>query len=849
MCGRITVKPVYRRVKITHNPRPHGQGCIISNMSRISEIEALFHEALALPPGTDRLAWVKARCADSAVVEEVSSLLKAHANMGNRPVPARSLELPSTHFGVYRAVESIGRGGMSVVYRAERTDGSFEQTVALKVMAEYLADPEFLRRFDTERRLLATLRHHNITRLLDGGVSSGGAPYLVTEFIAGQHIDRYCDERKLDLASRLRIFLQVCEAVDYAHRNLIVHRDLKPANILVDTEGVVKLLDFGTASLLSQTGLSQTGLSGSTDVTATRMRMLTPRYASPEQLRGEHLNIATDVFSLGIVLYELLSGAWPFGDPASILTELNRATSEVAAAPPATVVKDDAAAARAMPAEQLRKLLRGDLSAIVMKALEYSRSRRYQSVREFASDIQNFLSSRPVTARPQTAAYRAGKFLRRRWLPATAAAVFVLGLLATTGVALYEANLARAQAVRAERLAAFTSGFFLAPNAMWFNRQGGQGQDTRVVDVLESASRRMSDELKGDVVTEFTLRTKLARTLMYVGIYDRAEQEADRAMSLLPSVTGKAPAIEAELAVCQCDLHFLQTKFRDAEPACRNAVRLVRQLKETPNRLMIPAANHLAIVLALSGNRREVEALFKEALAAIPNPTGSDRNGILNVRANLASAKMSWGEFKAAAEDYQALLADARSLNDVNGEYSLLHAYLGNCYRELGNLAESEQELRTAMQIAATHPIAEEVRSLKIPLGLALTLAREDKLDQADRLLREISPRFAKISTGETMLEGQFEMASGVVARMRGHAADAEARFRRATEIYGRALPPNDASIAQASRELAAALEAQGRIAEAQAAAHRAVEIYTMTYARGNAILEEARAYSKKFSE
>lgn len=362
-------------------------------------------------------------------------MLDAHAKMqaANQLGPPPPPGIPTASFGSYRAIELLGRGGMSSVYLARRADGQFEQTVALKIMAGYLTGPEFLRRFEIERQLLATLNHNNITRLLDGGVSSAGDPFLITEYVDGQPIDRWCDDRRLDVKARLMTFLQVCEAVDYAHRNLIVHSDLKPANILVNSDGQVKLLDFGTASLLAT----------ERNVTMTRTRMLTPRYASPEQLRGERVNIATDVFSLGIILYELLCGAWPFGDPASVLSELNRATGTVHAKAPSTVVTEESAERRAVPSEQLRRTLKGDVSAIVLKALEQDAGRRYESVRQFAADISSFLEGRPVLARPQTAFYRTGKFIRRQWLPVAAALAFVLGLSSATFVAFRQARIAQ----------------------------------------------------------------------------------------------------------------------------------------------------------------------------------------------------------------------------------------------------------------------------------------------------------------------------------------------------------------------------------------------------------------------
>src|ERR1700736_122069 len=315
-------------------------------MSRLDQIESLFHEALSLPPGVEPILWIQERCqGDSDVLGEVLSLLEAYQEMERAPViaPEPAPTLPTAQFGVWRPVELLARGGMSVVYRAERADGRYEQTVALKIMAAFLAGPEFLRRLDNERQLLAALNHNHIARLLDGGVSSAGDPFLVTEYVHGQTIDRYCDQSKLDVESRLRIFLQVCDAVDYAHRNLIVHRDLKPGNILVNQDGEVKLLDFGTASLMAVQD----------DVTVTRARMLTPRYASPEQLRGERVNISTDIFSLGVILYELLTGAWPFGDPSSALHELERVAEKVSAAAPSTVITEESAERRSVSRQHL----------------------------------------------------------------------------------------------------------------------------------------------------------------------------------------------------------------------------------------------------------------------------------------------------------------------------------------------------------------------------------------------------------------------------------------------------------------------------------------------------------------
>jgi len=403
-----------------------------------NRVEELFHGALEIPAEA-RLAWLNSRGETAEVLLEVKGLLNGFDVQEARsrtesPSQATVREelLPPARFGPYRLIRRIGQGGMGSVYLACRDDGQFDQTVALKTMAPHLIGPEFLRRFHAERQMLASLDHPHVARLLDGGESSAGEPFLVMEYVDGLPLDRFCDDRRLTVAARLHLFQQVCGAVAYAHRNLIVHRDLKPANILVNAEGSAKLLDFGTAALLA----------GSVSVTETRQRMLTPRYASPEQLRGERVNTSADVYSLGIVLYELLTGAWPFGDPESLVAELSRATGGAMAIPPATAITENSAELRNVSREQLSRALKGELSVIVLKAIEADPAHRYESVESMGSDVARYLEGRPVLAHPQTAWYRAGKFLRKRWLAAAATAVFILGISAAALVATYQARLA-----------------------------------------------------------------------------------------------------------------------------------------------------------------------------------------------------------------------------------------------------------------------------------------------------------------------------------------------------------------------------------------------------------------------
>jgi serine/threonine protein kinase len=487
---------------------------------QIEQIKALFQDALDLPAGSDWITWLKARTGDDhQLFDEVSSLIRARAAM-QQAEPIESLpaaSVPANLFGAYRAVGLLGRGGTSAVYRAERADGQYRQTVALKVMAGHLTGPEFLRRFETERQLLASLNHPNITHLLDGGIAESGEPFLVMEYVEGERLDDYCDRLKLGLPRRLALFGKVCEAVEYAHRNLIVHGDLKPNNILATADGDVKLLDFGTGVLLD----------AAREFTVTRTRMLTPRYASPERLRGERATPAHDVFSLGILLYELLTGAWPFGDPGSMLRELQRAMDDAAVLAPVNAVSDEAADARGLTAERLRRLLKGDLSAIMLKALESDASLRYRSVRDFQEDLERYLNGLPVRARVQTALYRAGKLARRRWLPISAALLLAVSLSTASIVAIAETRAARAQAAKAYQVSAILKDVL--------SSAAGHGNLT-VMQMLEEAEPKLERAWADDPRTEAELRLNLGASYVSLSKPDRAIAQLQRALTLFRTV-------------------------------------------------------------------------------------------------------------------------------------------------------------------------------------------------------------------------------------------------------------------------------------------------------------------------
>lgn len=398
-------------------------------VERWARMGSLFHEVVALGE-PERLNLLLRLCeGDQDLFAEVKKLLKAFDTVGVEAAPVQEPDqftLAGRRFGAYRLDRKIGQGGMSSVYLAYREDGHFDRKVAVKAMSAHLGGDSFTERFRQERQILADLDHLNITRLLDGGVSEDGAPYLTMEYVDGVSLDRYCDERRLTVRERIGLFLQICSAVAHAHERDIVHRDLKPGNILVTSEGVPKLLDFGTAKLLAHSGVeAATGPFG----------MMTLRYASPEQLQGQAVSAATDVYSLGVVLYELLTGAWPFGNPESIIAGLDRAVHKVAPAGVMEVITEQAASARSAAPVELAAGLKGSLERICGKAMQSRPEERYRTVTEFAADLRLFLEGRtPLKAVPVP-------FQKRSWvLRASAlAAVSALVLLGVYGVQRFNA--------------------------------------------------------------------------------------------------------------------------------------------------------------------------------------------------------------------------------------------------------------------------------------------------------------------------------------------------------------------------------------------------------------------------
>ena len=506
-----------------------------------------------------RDTWIEQLAGDEAAFKSpLRELLAQHAKVETadfvaKPEQVAAAFLASTHadanetlqpgavVGAYTLVRELGRGGMGTVWLAERHD-HIKRAVALKLPYAGPLQSQLATRFIRERDILAALTHPNIARLYDAGASENGQPFLAMEYVDGKSINEYCDEHQLNLRKRLELFLQVLRAVQYAHANLIIHRDLKPNNILVTADGQVKLLDFGIAKLLSEEGANETAL------TQLGGRALTLDYAAPEQIAGGMVNTASDVYSLGVMLFELLTGQRPYKLKRDSRGALEDAILSMEAQRPSQVeMTTESAATRSSTNAKLGKQLTGDLDVVVLKALKKSSMERYATVDALAQDIDRYLNNQPVLAQPDSVWYRIRKFVRRNRYAVAGALVIVAALVIGTSVALWQASIAKEQATHAQQTKRFVLSIFedADPDA-------GASEKTTVLELLHQAQERVDAEFKDQFETRFELQTSIAYSLIGFGENDAAVKLLEPLVTAADEKLGARSFIDCIRPQCTC---------------------------------------------------------------------------------------------------------------------------------------------------------------------------------------------------------------------------------------------------------------------------------------------------------
>jgi eukaryotic-like serine/threonine-protein kinase len=639
---------------------------------RWARIKEIFQEA-AERDRAARADYLAAACgSDTELREAVDRLLAAHDSAGqflDSPVQfdrhlvdrasGATEDPPPTHIGPYRVVRELGRGGMGTVYLAERDDPDLKRTVAIKVVN--VASPSLVKRFRTEIGVLAGLEHPGIARLYDAGTTPAGVPYLVMEFVDGQDLLRDCDGRHAPVADRLRLFQRICAAVQHAHQHFIVHRDLKPSNILVGPDGDPKLLDFGIAKLVSGTGETA-------DETAVFARILTPQYSSPEQIRGERVTTASDVYSLGVVLYELLCGSRPYHVASRTPADIERAVTEQDPPRPSFAVSgDEAAAARATPADRLRGQLHGDLDNIVLKALQKDPANRYSTAADLAEDIQRYLDGYPVHAQEATATQRAAKFLRRHRGSAAAASLAALALVAGLAVAVWQAHVARLERDRArQRLWDVQR---LANTLIFKIHDGVQNlpNSTPVRRMIVAEALTYLEALRNDPAADESLRIELSQAYQRIGVVQGQGNVAN--------LGDRKGAIDSFTK----GLEILRPLMADPVAHRNAAIQYGR------------TAVALSTTAVAAGDKARADAAVRDAetvaarLVAVPGADDESKRLLASVHfqyALLTTGQESLAHWKAAGDVFEALLAARPNDPDRQRNVALVNKYLGSIYTD-----------------------------------------------------------------------------------------------------------------------------------------------------------------------
>ena len=800
---------------------------------RWSQISALLDRALELDP-REWPAFLDDACGDDDELrKEVEALLDAERNAPDfldegapasfkalldteaPPAPPEPLE-PGAQLGPYRIIEKIGRGGMSTVYAAERADGAFEQQVAIKLLRPLSSHDDLMRRFLSERQILASLNHPHIARVHDGGTTDAGHPYFVMELVDGQPITTYCDTHHLSISERLELWMDVADALQYAHQNLIVHRDLKPSNILVTPDGTVKLLDFGIAKVLHA---ASDDVSSDLPITRTGVHLMTPEYAAPEQVKGEPIRTTTDVYALGILLYELLTGHRPYAVAERSPYGMMKAICEEEPTRPSTIVTevrervknnssiqitpDDIGRARNADPEQLKKMLSGDLDAVVLRALRKDPEERYASVSAFTDDIRRYRAGRPVQARRSTPFYHIDKFVRRN-APAVGVSVLAALLIMAyaTTVTVQNQRIAE-ERDKSEAVTEFLVDLFGATDPL---APTGDA-DLTVREVLDRGSEQVRQELDGQPLVQAELMTALGQVYNNLGLYGDAYPLLESAHTIR---TDQLDASHADLAATKQAmgyLHFRSGRFEEAKRLYRSALEIAEANGESARQISLTSS--LALTLAESGAPDTAETYYRRALDQVPAEDVATRWGLVH---DLASTLRDQGQFEAALSYHEEALAMGReAFGEPSTQVANTMALMAYTLHFTGQLDAAEEMHREALAMRRSllpdqHP---HIASSLVRLGWVLVergnpLEAEALVEEGHAILQDRLPAD----------HWQTVAARGILGlcwAAQGRFEDAEAALLESHDAFHGSFGPADLRTQQVRRSIVELYEAWGR--------------------------------------
>ncbi|MGH9849481.1 MAG: tetratricopeptide repeat protein [Blastocatellia bacterium] len=796
------------------------------NPEHWQRIEALFG-AVVDRPAAERDTYLTRVCnGDEELRLEVLSLLARDTSedLIRDPIAGVALsftarpkdDLTGERIGPYRVTRLVGRGGMGAVYEAERDDEQFRQQVAIKVIKRGM-DTDFARdRFLRERQILASLDHPHIARLLDGGATPDGLPYFVMEFVAGEPITDYCRRHRLSVNEKLKLFRKVCSAVQHAHCKLVIHRDLKPSNILITEDGATrlpKLLDFGIAKLLSPDG------SQAHTRTETGLRLMTPDYASPEQARGQAVATTTDVYSLGVVLYELLTERRPHEFKTYSPAEIERALCDTEIEEPSKVAgRMTGAGAR------LSRAFAGDLDNIVLTAMRKEPERRYQSVEHFSEDIQRYLAGMPVLARKDTFGYRSGKFVRRH---KAGVAILALLLILVVAMTVQAARIAR-ERDRANQEAATAQAVTQSLMALFEVADPGKARGNVITarELLDQGAEKVVRELKHQPAVQAKLLDTIGQLYQSIGLYDREQPLLEEALRLRRQRLGNEHAEVAASLSHLGEVARLKGEYARSEPLLREALIMRRKLLGAEHKDVAESLDNLGALLADRGNFNEAEGLIREALALRRKLFGAEHSDVANSLNSLGRLMSNTGKFQEAEALCRQALALRRKL--FGAEHPLVASGLNDLAATLleqGDLKGAETLFREALAMNRKL-LGEEHPDVAVSLAmLAYVLKNQGEYDKAEQLLRqELALLRQQFGEGYAQLITMNNLAN--VLREKGNYAEAGVLHRQALQLRRKLLGDEHPSVGANLHDLAVLSYLEGEYVEAEKTERQAIDTF-----------------------
>ncbi|MBI3477464.1 MAG: tetratricopeptide repeat protein [Acidobacteria bacterium] len=810
--------------------------------SRWERIQELFHEAALLPDTAAQRAFLESSCSgEPSLVEDVVALLKedAHSNslldqpfaeVAHSVLSDERNSLPFPELGSYRIHSVLGEGGMGVVYLAERQD--LGGLVALKLLRDASLSPARRERFAAEQRTLAQLNHPSIARLYDADTLADGTPFFVMEYVEGLPLTDYCVAHHCSIERRLQLFRQVCEAVQYAHGNAVIHRDLKPSNILVKADGTIRLLDFGIAKQLES-------LDVPAHQTMTALRLMTPAYASPEQIRGQRVGIQTDVYSLGVILYELLSGDLPFD-----LSNLSPAEAEmvlVSHEAPRPSVK---VARQTKPADSLVGALsasaRADLDVLCLTAMHKDPERRYRSVEALARDVDHYLQGEPLEARPDALSYRLGKFVRRNRrevLAASTAAALLVGLIIFFTLRLEKArDAALAEAARTQRIQHFTMNLFQGGD-----EEVGPAEDLRVITLVGRGVQE-AQALTGDPTVQAELYETLGTVYGNLGKFDEAEKLLNSSLEQRKTRFGADSAPVAETLIALAGLRDSQAKFADAEQLARQGIDMSKRHLPPNHPAIGKATALLGKVLEDRGQYEPAIAVLEEA-ARLQSAALVPTNELSGTLTELANCHFYAGHYDKSEVLNQRLLAMDRQF------YGERHPHVADDLINLGAIqyertrySESERYYREGLDITESFYGKDHPATASALTMLGRGLLSQGKLDEAATTLQEALRIQEKVyGKVHPRVAGTLNEL-GKISQHRGKLDEAEAELSRTVDIYRTIYSGKHYYIGVALSNLAGVLVDKKEYSRAEQLFHEALQMYSQTLAPDHQLVGIAHA-------